>query len=71
MCKGKIGIPVETKYGNQPSSRVEVGNTGSSREVAGVRGFSQVTMCISGNPMSYIKGVKLTFEFLEDTWDCS
>ena len=27
-CEGKVGIPLDLKKGNQPSSRDEVGNTG-------------------------------------------
>ena len=37
----------------------------------GNSGFLSSYDGILGNLISYIKGVKLPFEFGEDTWDCS
>ena len=70
-CKGKVGIPFQTKQGNQPSSLEKEGKRALDSVVPGNSVFLSIETGMSGNFLSCIKGVKYHFKFQEGTWDFS
>ena len=63
-CDGKVGIPFQTNQGNRPSCRDQEGRRGSDSVVPGNLVFLSSETGMSGNFLSFIKGVK----FQEGTW---
>ena len=71
MCNGNIGIPLQMKQGNGPSSREEEWKTRLFLSCCETQYFSHVGTGITWTFQSCIKGVKYPFTFLEGTWDFS
>ena len=65
---GDVVIPLQTKQGNRPSSRVEQGKTGLDLWQETQRS-SPVGTGILGSFWCFIKCVKFPFKFQEGTWD--
>ena len=60
-CEGKVGIPLESKQGNLPSSRDELANTASSHVVAGYSGFFLSYGEYLGEPLELHKWSQASF----------
>ena len=60
--KGKVGIPLGSKEGNQRSSREELGNSGLFLSCGGKLGVPLKLTAILGNLWSCIKGVREPLE---------
>ena len=70
-CDRNIRIPLQTKQGNGPSSRVEDGKPRLFLSCGGKLGVPLQWTGISGTFLSCIKGVKYPFAFQAGTWDFS
>ena len=57
-CAGKVGNPLQTKQGNQPSCRYQEGRRGSKEVVLGTSVFPSNETGVSGNIWGRIKGAK-------------
>ena len=67
-CDGKVGIPFQTKQGNQPSCQDQEGRRGSEEVVPGISVFLWSETGMSGNFLGCITGVLYRVEPQDRTW---